>query len=1121
MKKVLCSKDLTLHLKLRLAKCYVHSVLYYGVEAWTLNADAMRRLNSFEMWTYRRILRVSWKDRITNIEVLRRIGREKEVERTIKERKLQYLGHIMRGEKWNEGLSDQDNLIRLDRALKGKARETVKALLISPSNVSRIINMLEMNFGRPEWIVLSLMEKVKKISPVKEDSLESCIFFSNAVTNMVVTMRNVNSSLYLFNPEMLVNIVEKLPTIQKYNWGKYKYQKDLQGIPTSLEDFANWYEEEVNSMASTSNPFQRSKHMSRKETVSFSKKSEPRKAENSKVCVFCQRTNHKIEECGEFIEKTIPERRQSVMNLRLCFLCLQLGHMANKCFLRTRCGIMGCKGKHSSLLHLARDPNSSYPTLQDKTAASSEFCAKLNDVDQKTLLRIAPVILRGPYNEIKTFALFDEGSTCSMMDENLAMKLNLSGPIVPLRFQWTNNITHFEDESKMVDVDISADSNKQIFYNLKNLRTVKNLSIPNQKINVDLLSQNIPHLNRKILEAVENATPEILIGQDNCGLIISRQVIQPKMNQPIMSKSKLGWTIHGALNDSTDGNEMNHATLCCRHIEDDELHRMVKDSFKLEAFGVNEKIISSVEDRKALEIMNSTAKRIGNRWEIGHLWRNMDVAFPDSKVNALNRLSCMERKMKKDCEFAKQYREKIQDYINKGYARKLELEEITENPRNWFLPHFAVWNVHKPGKIRLVFDAAARSFGYSLNDFLLQGPDFVPSLVSVLWRFRQGKIAFSGDIREMFHQVLIKKEDRCAQRFLWHDENNLGGIPDVYEMNVMIFGAVSSPSVAQFIKNRNAECFEDKFPGISRAMKRQHYVDDYLDSCSTYEEAIQRVRDVIYVHNQAGFEMVKWISNSKRVLESIPKCLRAESEKNIKIDSQEIKRVLGLSWSPETDQFIYSLNFHKIPIEKTSGSIAPTKRKVLRIIMSIFDPFGFLATLIIKANVFCDARDKAYSYVAYFRTEEKEDNTETHVCFVTAEYKVAPLTQQIIPKLELQGAVLACRLSKKIWEEVEHKIRETHYWTDSLVVLKQIRSQSRRFPMFVSCRIGEIHENADVFQWHWDPSEENVADQATKELKNIDLKQDGDWFSGPSFLGKPRKLWYCEGGKNSNEERHL
>lgn len=101
MKKVLCSRDLTLGLKLRLTKCYVHSVLYYGVESWTLNTDAMRRLNSFEMWTYRRILGISWVDRITNIEVLRRINKEREVELTIKERKLQYLGHIIRGEKYS------------------------------------------------------------------------------------------------------------------------------------------------------------------------------------------------------------------------------------------------------------------------------------------------------------------------------------------------------------------------------------------------------------------------------------------------------------------------------------------------------------------------------------------------------------------------------------------------------------------------------------------------------------------------------------------------------------------------------------------------------------------------------------------------------------------------------------------------------------------------------------------------------------------------------------------------------------------------------------------------------------------------------------------------------------
>lgn len=101
MKKILCSKDLTLALRLRLTKCYVRSVLYYGVESWTLKQEAINRLNAFEMWTYRRMLKSSWVDRVTNTEVLRRVGREREVEDTIKGRKLQYFGHVMRGERYS------------------------------------------------------------------------------------------------------------------------------------------------------------------------------------------------------------------------------------------------------------------------------------------------------------------------------------------------------------------------------------------------------------------------------------------------------------------------------------------------------------------------------------------------------------------------------------------------------------------------------------------------------------------------------------------------------------------------------------------------------------------------------------------------------------------------------------------------------------------------------------------------------------------------------------------------------------------------------------------------------------------------------------------------------------
>ncbi|RZF39011.1 hypothetical protein LSTR_LSTR014707 [Laodelphax striatellus] len=71
-------------------------VLLYGAESWTLNQAISAKLEAFEMWLYRRMLRVSWVDRITNQEILSRMRKGKELLPMIKSRKLEYLGHIMR-----------------------------------------------------------------------------------------------------------------------------------------------------------------------------------------------------------------------------------------------------------------------------------------------------------------------------------------------------------------------------------------------------------------------------------------------------------------------------------------------------------------------------------------------------------------------------------------------------------------------------------------------------------------------------------------------------------------------------------------------------------------------------------------------------------------------------------------------------------------------------------------------------------------------------------------------------------------------------------------------------------------------------------------------------------------
>uniref|UniRef100_A0A8D9FEY5 Uncharacterized protein n=1 Tax=Cacopsylla melanoneura TaxID=428564 RepID=A0A8D9FEY5_9HEMI len=65
-----------------------------------MNLAMEKRIEAFEMYLYRRILKISWMQKITNVEVLNRMQKEKELLQTIKERKIQYLGHILRGEKY-------------------------------------------------------------------------------------------------------------------------------------------------------------------------------------------------------------------------------------------------------------------------------------------------------------------------------------------------------------------------------------------------------------------------------------------------------------------------------------------------------------------------------------------------------------------------------------------------------------------------------------------------------------------------------------------------------------------------------------------------------------------------------------------------------------------------------------------------------------------------------------------------------------------------------------------------------------------------------------------------------------------------------------------------------------
>ncbi|CAG7826219.1 unnamed protein product, partial [Allacma fusca] len=212
---------------------------------------------------------------------------------------------------------------------------------------------------------------------------------------------------------------------------------------------------------------------------------------------------------------------------------------------------------------------------------------------------------------------------------------------------------------------------------------------------------------------------------------------------------------------------------------------------------------------------------------------------------------------------AAKYCQVLNGFIEKGFARKLFPDEIAcDSPKLWYLPHFAHFNPNKPDKLRLILDAASKSNGTSLNDNLLTGPDLYIPLTSVLFRFRQRRIGFGGDIQEMFPQTKIIEEDLPAQRFLWREMDRRRA-PDEYVMSRMIFGSVSSPCSAQYVKNRNAQDFSEEFPDAVHAIVTQHYMDDYYDSADTEAEAVTKIQSVIYVHERGGYKIRNWSSSSK------------------------------------------------------------------------------------------------------------------------------------------------------------------------------------------------------------------------------------------------------------------
>ncbi|CAG2247208.1 unnamed protein product [Mytilus edulis] len=237
-----------------------------------------------------------------------------------------------------------------------------------------------------------------------------------------------------------------------------------------------------------------------------------------------------------------------------------------------------------------------------------------------------------------------------------------------------------------------------------------------------------------------------------------------------------------------------------------------------------------------------------------------------------------------------------------------------------------------------------------------------------------------------------------------------------------------------------------------------------------------------------GFRLTKWLSNRRNVLNAIPESERASSVVSLgPSDMLPSDKALGVIWDVNED--------------KIKG-VGP--RGILSIVSSIFDPLGLVSPVTLRAkaivqhlckekfgwdeqipqechdkwkswvknlpclenlsvnrcflprdvqhvknvqlHIFSDGSELGYGACAYLRVVDENDRTTCSL--VMGKARLAPIKQVSIPRLELSGAVTACRLYDILSDELELNINTVTFWTDSTIVLGYIRNTSRRFKTF-------------------------------------------------------------------------
>ena len=197
--------------------------------------------------------------------------------------------------------------------------------------------------------------------------------------------------------------------------------------------------------------------------------------------------------------------------------------------------------------------------------------------------------------------------------------------------------------------------------------------------------------------------------------------------------------------------------------------------------------------------------------------------------------------------------------------------------------------------------------------------------------------------------------------FLWaRDVSDEEINPVVYRFCRVVFGVTSSP----FLLNATLQCHLDRYINVEeervRKIKHDFYVDDLVTGDQTEDKALTLHEKSNRILSEEGFQLTKWLSNSKRVQEIVEhKHVALHDERNLNDDESfakaslgvrndtQLEKVLDIDWNCVSNEFL----IHFTTLTERAKSLVPTKRNILSILAGLYDPLGFVSPLAVTTKV--------------------------------------------------------------------------------------------------------------------------------------------------------------------------